>query len=303
MIYTVTFSPSIDYLPYVEDFQLNALNRATKVSYYPGGKGINISRVLTRLDCETTALGFLGGFTGQYIQDFLTEEKVGNDFIQIEEATRINVKIKSLKETELNGPAPKITQQNAQQLMEKFQNQLKQGDWVIVSGSIPITIPDVFFEHLQQLCLKTDAKWVLDTSGPRLQTLLNYQPFLIKPNQQELAELIGHEIQTTEEVMRYAQQLVMKGIPTVVVSLGGAGAVCVTKEDSVVANAPSGKVVNTVGAGDSVVAGMISQLVRGASVQQAFKYGVAAGSATAFHEDLCTASQIQNLVEQVVLQP
>ncbi|MBQ0140401.1 MAG: 1-phosphofructokinase [Kurthia sp.] len=303
MIYTVTFSPSIDYIPYVEDFQLNTLNRASEVSYYPGGKGINISRVLARLNCETTALGFLGGFTGRYIQDFLNEEMVNNDFIQIKEATRINVKIKSSNETDVNGPSPKLTEENAQQLMNRFEKQLQQGDWVIVSGTIPSAIPDSFFEQLQQLSLKTNARWVLDTSGPRLRALLNYKPYLIKPNQQELSELIGHEIETTEDVMHYAQQIVAKGIPTVVVSLGGAGAVCTTKDDNFVAKAPVGQVVNTVGAGDSVVAGMVSQLAVGESMQQAFKYGVAAGSATAFHEDLCTASQIQELVEQVVLQP
>lgn len=303
MIYTVTFSPSIDYIPYVENFQLNELNRASKVSYYPGGKGINISRVLSRIDCETTALGFLGGFTGRYIQDFLDADQVRNNFISIEDATRINVKIKSSKETELNGPSPKLTKENIAQLLFLLKQQIKSDDWIVVSGTVPSEVTTEFFEQLQTLCLQKEAKWVLDTSGPRLKSLLSYKPFLMKPNQQELAELVNNEVQTVEDVLHYSRQLVAQGISTVVVSLGGAGAVCTTAEGSIIAKAPIGKVVNTVGAGDSVVAGIISQLANGKKIKQAFQYGVAAGSATAFHEDLCTAQQIHELVEQVVLQP
>lgn len=302
MIYTVTFSPSIDYIPFVENFKVNELNRANEVRYYPGGKGINISRVLTRLKVETTALGFLGGFTGAYIQQFLHEEQVATDFIEIEETTRINVKIKSTRETELNGPSPLLTDEHISQLMTTIQRQLKKNDWVIVSGTIPAAVSDTFFKDLHKVCLQVGAKWILDTSGPRLKSLLQYEPFLVKPNEEELSELVGQKIESKDEVRHFAKQLVEKGIATVVVSLGEAGAVCVTKDSTMIAQAPKGEVVNTVGAGDSLVAGMVSQLARNTSMEVAFKYGVAAGSATAFQEDLCTAEQLNQLLSNVVIQ-
>lgn len=302
MIYTVTFSPSIDYIPYVDNFEVNTLNRASTVSYYPGGKGINISRVLTRLKSETTALGFLGGFTGGFIQQFLTQEQVKTQFIEIDEATRINVKIKSASETELNGPSPQLTADNVTKLLHTIQRQLTKDDWIIVSGTVPARVTETFFAQLQQACQQVGAKWILDTSGPRLKTLLQYEPFLVKPNQEELGELVGQKIATTDEVLHYSRELVARGVETVVVSLGGAGAVCTTKEGSLVAQAPKGKVVNTVGAGDSLVAGMVSRLAQNRSIEEAFKYGVAAGSATAFQEDLCTAEELKQLVPEVVIQ-
>lgn len=302
MIYTVTFSPSIDYIPYISNFELGQLNRSTAVSYYPGGKGINISRVLSGLRCETTALGFVGGFTGKFIEDFLTDEEVNHQFIYLREATRINMKIKSEIETDLNGPAPSLTAQNEADLRAYLEDVLNEKDWVVVSGTIPPSIPDTFFQFLQQLCQTTKANWILDTSGPRLKELLAYQPYMIKPNEHELADLVGEEITNLEDALKYAEQIVQQGIEIVVVSLGGAGAICATENNRMIAKAPKGKVVNTVGSGDSLVAGILSQIVSENTLEEAFTYGVAAGSATAFTEDLCTFEQIEDLVKEVAIE-
>lgn len=301
MIYTVTFSPSIDYISYVDNFELAKLNRSNKARYYPGGKGINISRILTRLDCKTTAWGFIGGFTGQFIEDFLTEEKVKHHFLPHEEQTRINVKIKSTKETDLNGPSPTLSSENVEDLKKLVNQYLAKDDWLIVSGAIPDTVSDEFFEYLHNHCKLVGAKWILDTSGPRLKKLINYCPFLIKPNEEELEELVGQKIKTTEEAMNFAKELVDQGVQVVVVSLGANGAICSSKVETYLAEAPKGEVVNTVGAGDSLVAGMIAKIAKVHSLKEAFIYGVAAGSATAFQEDLCTAEQIEQIVGEVVI--
>lgn len=302
MIYTVTFSPSIDYIPYVSNFELGQLNRATAVSYYPGGKGINVSRVLSAVNCETTALGFIGGFTGRYIEEFLTAEGVNHRFMLLREATRINMKIKSEIDTDLNGPSPQLTSQNEEDLRVYIEEILDADDWVVVSGSIPPSISNEFFKFLQLHCAAVGAKWILDTSGPRLKELLVYQPYLIKPNEFELQELVGEEVASLDKALEYAEQIVREGIEIVVVSLGGAGAICASPNKKMIAKAPKGKVVNTVGAGDSLVAGMLSQIVNDNSLEEAFIYGVASGSATAFTEDLSTFEQIEDLVKEVIIE-
>lgn len=302
MIYTITFSPSIDYIPYVSNFELGQLNRATAVSYYPGGKGINISRVLSGIHCDTTALGFIGGFTGRFIEDFLTDESVNHHFMYVREATRINVKIKSEIETDLNGPSPQLNAQNEEYLKKYLENNISTGDFVVVSGTIPSSISNDFFEFLEKNCIQNNAKWILDTSGPRLKELLIYHPYLIKPNEFELQELVGKEITNLEDALEYAQQIVNEGIEIVVVSLGAAGAICASATKKMIAKAPKGKVVNTVGSGDSLVAGMLSQIVSENSLEDAFIYGVASGSATAFTEDLCTFEQIEDLVKEVAIE-
>lgn len=302
MIYTVTFAPSIDYIPYVEHFQADTLNRAKEVSYYPGGKGINISRVLTRMNVDTTALGFVGGFTGEYIQQFLQQEQVSTAFIQVDGITRINVKIKSQQETELNGPAPSLQEQEIAQLLHFLQLHAKEADWIVVSGSIPETVTDAFFEQLQKSCQLTGAKWVLDTSGPRLKQLLQYKPYFIKPNQHELSELVDEPVHTLAQAIEHAKRLTEKDVSLVIVSLGGEGAVCVSKTTQFLAKAPAGQVVNTVGAGDSLVAGMVAQLSLNQSLENAFRYGVASGSATAFQEDLCHKNDVEILLPKVEIQ-
>ncbi|GEK34873.1 1-phosphofructokinase [Kurthia sibirica] len=301
MIYTITFSPSIDYIPFVENFKIAELNRASDVRYFAGGKGINISRVLTSMTVNTTALGFIGGFTGAFIENALTNNHVRNDFIKIAEPTRINVKIKSDVETDLNGPTPYLTEEELDILKIQLANKIQREDWLIISGSIPMSIPNSFFEYISNLCEEKQAKWVLDTSGPRLVTLLPFRPYMIKPNEDELAELVGQKSEELHEIVTVSKKIVAAGVALVIVSLGGAGAVCVTDELQLHVEAPQGKVINTVGAGDSVVAGVVAQLAQGNRMEDAIKYGIAAGSATAFHEDLCTKEQVEQLLDHVIV--
>ena len=302
MIYTCTITPSLDYTTYLPDFTAGKLNRTGEVYYYPGGKGINVSRVLKRLGAENKALGFTGGFTGHYIEEFLKTEGVSTDFIEIDEITRINVKIKSAQETELNGPGPQLDASQLEQLASKAQ-QMQRGDWLVLAGSLPASIPEVYFTELAETCRKLGVKFVLDTSGPALPKLIHHAPFLIKPNQEELGELFGTEITSMAEAAFYAKKLVAAGVQNVVVSMGGKGALLATSELLLQAKAPKGKAVNTVGAGDSLVSGFIASYVQHGDAEQAFRYGVASGSATAFSPDLCTKDKVDALLEFVEVYP
>lgn len=300
MIYTCTITPSLDYTTYLPTFETGQLNRTKNVYYYPGGKGINVSRVLKRLQTNTVAIGYAGGFVGQYIQTFLQDEGIETDFIETEEVTRINVKIKAEQETELNGPGPKITVTQQEILLEKVQA-MQKGDWFVLAGSIPETIPITFFEQLAKKCLQKQVKFVLDTSGVALKKLIVMKPFLVKPNREELGELFDTVIRTKEDALYYAKKLIDLGIEHVVVSMGGDGALLVTKKLAFMAKAPKGKVVNTVGAGDSLVAGFIASYVEKEEAMEAFRYGVACGSATAFRSDLCERADVLALINDVEL--
>lgn len=301
MIYTITFAPSIDYVTYVDDFHVGELNRAEKVQYFAGGKGINISRLLKRFQCETMALGFVGGFSGQYVKDCLVEEGVAESFIHIDTPTRINVKLKARQETELNGPSPNLTSFEIEQLKRQLQEKLVEGDWLVISGSIPSTVEETFFAFISELCEQRNVKWVLDTSGRALASYIRLDPTFVKPNEHELAELVGEQLTTLEQVAHAAKKIVADGVQFVVVSLGSKGALCVTAEEVIRAESPKGTAVNTVGAGDSVVAAMTAKLMAGMSLTEAFQYGVAAGSATAFSEDLCQVEEVEALVSQVII--
>lgn len=303
MIYTCTFSPSIDYVTFLDTFHTGTLNRATRVGYYPGGKGINISRVLKRLNIENTALGFVGGLTGTFIKKSLLLEGIQTDFIEVDEPTRINVKVKAEVETELNGPVPLLTVEQIEALYTKLENYLEKDDWVVLSGSIPASVPNTFFRDLSALCRERQAKWVVDTSGPSLKNLIVYHPFLIKPNKDELSELIGQPIHSIEEAVQFAKEIVADGTENVVISLGGEGALFVNETVTLKANAPKGKVINTVGAGDSVVSGIIASYSKDENWEKAFCFGIAAGSATAFNEDLCTAEDVKYLKREVQVLP
>lgn len=302
MIYTCTITPSLDYTTYLANFNIGALNRTSDVYYYPGGKGINVSRVLKRLDVDNVALGFTGGFTGQYIEDFLKEEGIQTQFIAIDEITRINVKIKSGEETELNGPGPLLDQGRLEQLKEKVEG-MQSGDWFILAGSLPETIPSGYFTELAGLCSKLGVRFVLDTSGPALKNLIAAAPFLIKPNLEELGELFGTEITSTQEALKYARQLNGLGIENVIVSMGGDGALLSSKELALLADAPKGEAVNTVGAGDSLVSGFVASYLAQGDAEAAFRFGVASGSATAFGADLCTKEAVEELLGKVTITP
>lgn len=298
MIYTCTITPSLDYTTYLPSFKTGELNRSEDVHYYPGGKGINVSRVLKRLDIDSVAIGFLGGFVGEYIKSFLHEEAIQIDFIETTEITRINVKIKADEESELNGPGPNITKVQQQLLVDKVQA-MKKGDWFVLAGSLPESIPTSFFEGLAGICENNEVHFVLDTSGPALKKLIHTKPFLMKPNDEELGELFDTTIKTKQEAFHYAKKLVALGVQHVVVSMGGEGALLVTKELALAAEAPKGQVVNTVGAGDSLVAGFLASYVQHEDATEAFRYGVASGSATAFRSDLCEKSGVLELIGEV----
>lgn len=298
MIYTCTFTPSVDYTTYLPEFQGGKLNRSDEVYYYPGGKGINVSRVLQRLGIENRALGFAGGFTGDYIEQFLHDEGIQTDFIPTSEITRINVKIKSNVETELNGPGPTITRVAGQQLLERVQ-EMKSDDWFVLAGRIPQSISINFLKELATTCQERGVRFVVDTSGSALKELVQINPFLIKPNVDELGELFDTKITNKSEAFHYAKKLVEQGVKHVVVSMGGDGALLATKELSIMAEAPKGIVVNTVGAGDSLVSGFIASYSIEENAIKAFCYGVATGSATAFQSDLCRKADVEALLDQV----
>lgn len=302
MIYTCTITPSLDYTTYLPDFTAGKLNRTGEVYYYPGGKGINVSRVLKRLGADNIALGFTGGFTGHYIEEFLKKEGVATDFIETDEITRINVKIKSAQETELNGPGPELDAVQLNELMDKA-GQMQRGDWLVLAGSLPASIPESFFMDLAETCRRLGVKFVLDTSGPALAKLIQHGPFLIKPNQEELGELFGRHITSMAEAAFYAKKLVATGVDNVVVSMGGDGALLATSELLLQAKAPKGKAVNTVGAGDSLVSGFIASYAVDGDAEKAFRYGVASGSATAFSSDLCTKDSVDALLGFVEVYP
>jgi 1-phosphofructokinase len=300
MIYTCTITPSLDYSTYLPEFRSGKLNRSEEVYYYPGGKGINVSRVLRRLEVDNIALGFTGGFTGDYIQYFLRQEGIHTDFIQTEEITRINVKIKADKETELNGPGPEISLEQQRQLVSKVQ-EMKNGDWFVLAGRLPESIAQSFFKDIATICNDNGVRFVLDTSGSALKGLIDMKPFLIKPNEQELGELFDTVIENKQEAHYYAKKLVDKGVQHVIVSMGGEGALLVTKEIAVFAEAPKGIVVNTVGAGDSLVSGFLASFTKDGDPIEAFRSGVASGSATAFRVDLCEKKDVLALLDQVLI--
>lgn len=298
MIYTCTITPSLDYTTYLPTFKTGELNRSEEVYYYPGGKGINVSRVLKRLEVDNVAISYAGGFVGDYIEGFLHEEGIQTDFIKTTEITRINVKIKAEEESELNGPGPAITKEQQQALLDKVHG-MEKNDWFVLAGSLPASIPVSFFEQLAKICETNGVHFVLDTSGPALKQLIHAKPFLVKPNAEELGELFDTTITTKQEAFHYARKLVALGVQHVVVSMGGEGALLVTDKLALAAEAPKGKVVNTVGAGDSLVAGFIAAYVKEGSATEAFRYGVATGSATAFRSDLCERVGVEKLIDEV----
>lgn len=298
MIYTVTLNPSVDYIVRVEQFEIGSLNRTTDDTKFPGGKGINVSRVMKRLGVESSALGFIGGFTGQFVKDFLANEKINTDFVQVSGDTRINIKLKTNVETEINGLGPMITDEQLGEFMEAFEKMTKE-DIVVLAGSIPGTLPPTIYKKIISLCKEKEIKVVADVSGEALEEVVQLKPYLIKPNHHELGDLFKTNVQTPEEALVYAKKLVNQGVENVIVSLAEKGALLVTENDCYIANVPKGNVVNSVGAGDSVVGGFLSAYTKNAPLEDAFKIGVASGSATAFSMELCTKEKIEELLPQI----
>ncbi|KAF6582098.1 1-phosphofructokinase [Paenibacillus sp. EKM211P] len=300
MIYTVTLNPSIDYIVEVDDLKLGDLNRMKRDLKLPGGKGINVSRVLNQLGADSTAIGFLGGFTGRFIDDTLREESIKTDFVMIEDDTRINIKLKHGDETEINGLGPAIREQEADALVQKLAS-LQKNDIVVLSGSIPPSLGGDFYERLIRVCQQTGAEFVIDTTGEALMKALVHKPLLIKPNHHELAELFGVTIHSEEEIVTYGRKLLEAGAKNVLISMAGEGALFITADEVYHANVPAGMVKNSVGAGDSMIAGFVGTLALHGDPIEAFRAGVASGSATAFSDDLATREKIEQLRPQVTI--
>jgi len=300
MIYTITLNPSVDYIVEVEELNIGGLSRMKRDLKLPGGKGINVSRVLNQLGAENTALGFLGGFTGRYVNDRLQEERMSTDFVTIASDTRINIKLKHGEETEINGLGPDISEAEAEQLLQKL-SALQKDDIVILSGSIPPSLGEDFYERLIRVSKQRGAEFVIDTTGEALLKALKHRPLLVKPNHHELAELYDTELNSMEDVAMYGRKLLEAGAKNVLVSMAAEGALLITESAVYHAKVPAGQVKNSVGAGDSMIAGFVGTLVQTGDPLAAFRTGVAAGSATAFADDLATRDQINQLLPEVVI--
>lgn len=293
MIYTVTFNPSLDYIVAVDDFRLGHTNRTCSELLLPGGKGLNVSMVLGNLGIESVALGFAAGFTGEEIVNRVEKMGVKADFIFLEKGiSRINLKLKSVEGTEINGCGPMIGEAAVEKLMGKL-DKLKQGDVLVLAGSIPGTMPDDIYGKILDRLSGSGIMAVVDASGALLVKTLQYRPFLIKPNGHELKEIFGTAPKTREQALSYGARLREMGAVNVLVSMGGEGAVLSAGDGGTYsAPAPKGRLVNAVGAGDSMVAGFLAGWMEKREYEHAFRMGLSAGSASAFSELLATREEI-----------
>lgn len=297
MIYTVTFNPSLDYIVDVNNFKLGRVNRTTKEIIYAGGKGINVSMVLKNLGFDSTALGFLAGFTGKEICRLMEEQGVNADFIEVKEGlSRINLKLRSNEESEINGQGPDIKEKDIQNLYEKL-DKLQYGDVLVLAGSIPSVMPQSMYMDIMKYMEEKDLNIVVDATKDLLVNVLKYHPFLVKPNNHELGEIFGVELEEKKDVIVYAKKIKEMGAKNVLVSMAGAGAVLVAEDGSIYeSEAPKGKVVNSVGAGDSMVAGFLAGYLQTRDYREAFKLGVCTGSASAFSEKLATKEEVDSIM-------
>lgn len=310
MIYTVTFNPSLDYIVGVPNFTMGKVNRTAEELILPGGKGINVSIVLKNLGVDSVPLGFVAGFTGKEIQRRLQMENIEEEFIVAEEGiSRINVKIRSLKEEkgssfvteegEINGMGPKLSKESMEQFWLKL-NALEKGDILVLAGSIPSFLPDTIYRDVLEYLKEKDIRIVVDASNKLLVNVLEYHPFLIKPNNHELGEIFGVTIENQDTAITYAYKLREMGARNVLVSMAGEGAVLVDEDGkSYKINAPEGQVVNSVGAGDSMVAGFLYGYLKKNSYEDALVYGVCTGSASAFSNMLATHKEVEMLLTKI----
>ena len=302
MIYTVTFNPSIDYIVRLEQFTPGEINRVNYEQILPGGKGINVSIVLKNLGHDSTALGFLAGFTGVAMQQMLHTFGVTDDFVRLDDGfSRINVKIKAADETEINGQGPVITQEAQRALFEKL-DRLTHGDTLVLAGSIPNTLPDDMYERIMEHLAGRGIRIVVDATKNLLRRVLKYRPFLIKPNNHELGEMFGIELKTDDDIIFHAKKLQEEGATNVLISMAGDGAILLTSEGVFYRSAaPKGTLVNSVGAGDSMVAGFLAGFMESdGDYERAFYMGVATGSASAFSENLATREEALALLKTIV---
>ena len=301
MIYTVTFNPSLDYIATVPNFTTGRVNRTTQEILFPGGKGINVSIVLHNLGMTSTALGFIAGFTGEEIKEQLQKFQIEERFISISNGiSRINVKLRSDQETEINGMGP-VIDSNALELFYSQLDQLTSKDILILAVSIPASLPSTIYRDIMERLQSKGVMVVVDATKDLLCNVLEFQPFLIKPNNFELGEIFGlTDLRDKKEVIQYAEKLQKRGARNVLVSMAGDGAVLVAEDGTTYESpAPEGKVVNSVGAGDSMVAGFLYGYLTTNSYEQAFYYGISCGSASAFSENLATKEAVTAIYQRM----
>lgn len=301
MIYTMTLNPSIDYIVHVNQLKIGEVNRMSQDFKLPGGKGINVSRILQRIDADSTALGFLGGFTGEFIENWLKKEGLSCHFTSVKEDTRINVKLKAGKETEINGLGPSLSETEITTLKNNLK-EITTGDIVILSGSTPVGLPQGFYQELIKIIKENKAEFVIDTTGDDVLNALSARPLLVKPNNHELAEMYQTHFSSLEEIITHGKLLQKQGAQNVIISMASKGALLFTKEGAYRSNVLKYPVKNSVGAGDSMIAGFIGEFVRSNDAVKAFKMGVACGSATTFSDDLASKEFIKELLPQVKIE-
>ncbi|MBN8209497.1 1-phosphofructokinase [Bacillus sp. NTK071] len=299
MIYTITLNPSVDYIIQLDNLKTGLVNTVDEETKIAGGKGVNVTRVLKRLGHQSTALGFVGGFTGEFIEKSLNDEDLSTDFIRVEGDTRINIKLKNGEETEINGLSPTISEHNVDQLFEQLSHTVA-GDLVVMAGSVPASIHQSIYSRILH-SLPEGVLAIVDTKGKALEETVKAKPFLVKPNHHELGDLFGVEVTTVDDAVKYGKKVQAMGAENVIVSMAGDGAVFITKEEILFGNVPVGQVKNSVGAGDSVVAGFLSTYIETGDLKQAFESGIAAGSASAFSAGFCTEGEVKALRKQIAV--
>ena len=314
MVYTVTFNPSLDYIVDVDDFKLGVTNRTTSELTLPGGKGINVSIVLNNLGVKNSAIYYSAGFIGEEITKRVQESGIRSEEIRISQGcSRINVKLKSIEGTEINGMGPVVSEEDIEKLYEKLDN-LKEGDTLVLAGSIPSSMPETMYSDIMERLQGRGIRIVVDATKNLLKNVLRFKPFLIKPNNYELGELFGVTLETRESVVPYAKKLLKMGAENVIVSLAGDGAVFVSSNgEEYIREAPKGELINGVGAGDSMVAGFIAGYLKPEDIKKgngaqdssdsrlyhAFKLGLCTGSASAYSEFLATKEEVEKLFDTI----
>ncbi len=301
MVYTVTFNPALDYVVHLEEpIENGRMNRSTKEEFYYGGKGINVSTVLTNLGIDTVAMGFVAGFTGAAIVHGLSHKGIRTDFIILRQGiSRINVKIRNGEETDINAAGPRLSNDDVKAFMKKLDD-LNDGDYIVLSGSIPPNMHDVIYERICRRVADKNVQVVVDADGNLLMNTLQFHPFLIKPNKAELESLFEAKIKTDKDVEKYAKKLQSQGARNVLVSMGAEGSMLIPEEGKVIRlGVPEGKVINTVGSGDSMVAGFLAGYMKNGDLQKAMNLATAAGAATAYSEGLGEKSTIMMQLEKI----
>lgn len=301
MIYTVTLNPAIDYYISMKEFQEGKLNSINNGYTLAGGKGINVSKVLKNFGTESIALGFVGGFTGDYIKKNLKEYEICENFVELKENTRINIKMKTENtETEIAGHSPNISQDEYEKFLETIKS-IKEGDILVLSGSVPKSLSSNIYEEIINI-LPKGVKVILDTRGESYKSALTKGVYLTKPNNVELEEFFNEKYETLEDIIKAGKKLRELGSENVIISLGKNGSVLITEKEVFIGNVPKGELVSSVGAGDSMIAGILYGITNNMEIKDAYKYGIASGSATAFSEGLTSLEKMKSLLDDIKIE-